>query len=162
MNSEVSGKQHSCGSQSNSAREGDEHGRIWVQDSAGSIPGQMRKQQDHRTEGQERQLAALPCHQLIPCFSELQVLSTTRLLDLRVSLGPPNSAVHLPHSIGVWKQGVPPEFPRSPGGMWSCEGWGSWIMGTSLLLWAGNLVLTNVPCTWTLLICLLVKNDTKT
>lgn len=58
MNSEVSGKQHSCGSQSNSAREGDEHGRICVQDSAGSIPGQMRKQQEHRTD---RSASLQPC-----------------------------------------------------------------------------------------------------
>lgn len=80
-----------------------------------------------------------------------------KLLDWRVSPNTPDSNVQVLHSVGVGKRGVPPEFPRSPGDMKSCEGWDNWIMGTSPLLWAGNLVIS--LCI--LAIYLLDKNGTK-
>lgn len=80
-----------------------------------------------------------------------------KLLDWRVSPDTPDSDVQVLHSVGVRKQGVLPEFPRSSGDMKSGKEWDNWIMGTSPLLWAGNLVIS--VCT--LVIYLLDKNGTK-
>lgn len=61
-----------------------------------------------------------------------------KLLDWRVSPDTPDSNVQVLRSVGVGKRRVPPEFPRSPGDMKSCEGWDNWIMGTSLCCGQGT------------------------
>lgn len=63
-------------------------------------------------ESREPTCSPGPVTHLSPCLFELQALCM-RFWDLRVSPGARDSDVQVLHSVGVWKQGVLPEFPRS-------------------------------------------------
>ena len=121
-NSEVSCKQHSCGSRSNSASKGVMLGRIWFKDSTCPVPGHVGRQHGAITgawylESQAEALALLPIN---PFISELHILCMMKFLGWRISPGTPDwctSAVF----CRSWEARAPstiPQIPRRHEGLW--------------------------------------------
>lgn len=140
--------------------------RICVKDSACSIPGQMGRQHSAVAEAWKLESREPTCSpgivtNLSPYLFELQALCIMRLLNLRVALDTSDSDVQVLHSVGVWKQWIPPEFLRSREKWRTVKEGAAGLWEPAYYCRQRSWFLTNFPCTCILIIYLLDKNATK-